>query len=192
MTQSQTTIILVRHLAADPGSGNTVNDSTHLGANTREQLGALFRSLRGYPVSRVYSSDVMRAVETAEIIAEEFGVPLESRPTLREISQPRSRTSESSEFGGTGVAKAPVPALQPDDKLSIEVPERNVSDAVDEIVVQNEGSCAVIVTHSGTIRVAIRHLLGLPLGPYDINPLAYGGFVVLLKDASGAWRAAAT
>jgi probable phosphoglycerate mutase len=192
MNQSQTTIIFVRHLAADPGTGNGVNDSTHVGGNAREQLGDLLRSLRGYAVTRVCSSDVTRAAETAEIIAEEFGVPLELRPTLREIFHVRSTPPESSEFGSTGAVTAPVPAIEADDKASIEVRERNVSDAVDEIVAQNEGSCAVIVTHSGTIRAGIRHLLGLPLQTHDINPLAYGGFVVLSRDASGSWRAATT
>jgi broad specificity phosphatase PhoE len=72
---------------------------------------------------------------------------------------------------------------------SIDVHERQVSDTVDEIVANSEGSCAVVVTHSGTIRTAIRHLLGLPLAASDISPLAYGGFVVISRDSSGPWRA---
>src|SRR5207248_7661822 len=120
MTQSQTTIIFVRHLAADPGTGNVVNDGTHVGENAREQLGGLVRSLRAYAVTRVCSSDVTRAAETAEIIAEEFGVPLELRPTLREISHAPSTPAESSDFGITGAATAPIAALETEDKASIE------------------------------------------------------------------------
>jgi 2,3-bisphosphoglycerate-dependent phosphoglycerate mutase len=50
----------------------------------REQSWALARSLQGMPVARLFTSPLMRAVETAEILTEALGVPYELTDALRE------------------------------------------------------------------------------------------------------------
>lgn len=185
MNIGQTTIIFVRHLAPKPRAGDIPDETRHVAGNAKQQLSALIKSLRKYPVSRVYSSDVIRAVETAEAIAQELGVPQELRPTLREVSPSHSIRPQSTVGAGSATQPAVVNRHTSTD-------EKQVSDTIDQIADQNHASCAVLVTHSGTIRTAIRHLLGLPLGTYDIDPLAYGGFAVLSREGRGAWTATAS
>ncbi|HEX3054274.1 MAG TPA: histidine phosphatase family protein [Aggregatilineaceae bacterium] len=50
----------------------------------REQARTLAASLRDVPVSKIYSSPLMRAVQVAEILAEKFKVPYETTDALRE------------------------------------------------------------------------------------------------------------
>jgi len=51
-----------------------------------EQAHALARSLSGIPVEQIYSSPVMRAVQTAEILSEALDAPVEISEALREWS----------------------------------------------------------------------------------------------------------
>jgi alpha-ribazole phosphatase len=51
----------------------------------RQQLSGLVNTLSGYAIGRVYTSDLRRAQQTAEVIARHFGADLLVRPGLREI-----------------------------------------------------------------------------------------------------------
>ena len=51
-----------------------------------EQARRLARSLSGIPIERIYSSPVLRAVQTAQVLAESLGAPLEVNEALREWS----------------------------------------------------------------------------------------------------------
>src|SRR3712207_5088470 len=50
----------------------------------REQAAALARALRGAAVAKLFSSPLLRAVETAEILSAAIGVPYEVTDALRE------------------------------------------------------------------------------------------------------------
>jgi probable phosphoglycerate mutase len=50
----------------------------------REQAHALAHNLRTIPITRLFTSPLMRAVQTAEILAEAFAVPYEVTDALRE------------------------------------------------------------------------------------------------------------
>lgn len=50
----------------------------------REQAAALARTLRDAPVARVYTSPLMRAVQTAEIVSAGLGIACEAADALRE------------------------------------------------------------------------------------------------------------
>jgi len=137
--------------------------------------------MRRYPVARVYSSDLNRGVETAAVLAQELRVPHETRSALREFP---TNTAVSPPAISGGVA------MQPVDQPTFDLLEKNVAQALDEIAARGEGSCSIVVAHSGSIRAGIRHLLELPLSSYELNPISYAGFVVLTKDERGSWRTA--
>ena len=50
----------------------------------RQQSTTLAQKLKGVPVAKVFSSPLLRAIQTAEILARELGVPYEITDALRE------------------------------------------------------------------------------------------------------------
>lgn len=84
---ASTTILLARHgetdwNAAGRWQGHTDRSLTELG---RRQAAELAERLADVELDAVYSSDLLRAVETAEPVAKRLGLPLQTLPELREV-----------------------------------------------------------------------------------------------------------
>ncbi len=82
-----TTILLARHGETDWNAvgrwqGHTDRSLTELG---RRQAAELAERLADVELDAVYSSDLLRAVETAEPVAKRLGLPLQTLPELREV-----------------------------------------------------------------------------------------------------------
>lgn len=75
-------VYLVRHAKAEPHGGGG-GDDRRLTPEGRERFAALLRELRPrLPVSRVRTSPLARARQTAELLARATGAPLEPEPRL--------------------------------------------------------------------------------------------------------------
>ena len=81
------TFYIVRHgqtnwniLGKTQGHGNS--DLTEKGENQALELA---KAIKEYPIDFIYSSDLGRAVQTAEIIGNTIGVDVEETPALREM-----------------------------------------------------------------------------------------------------------
>jgi broad specificity phosphatase PhoE len=81
-----TTILLARHGETDWNVERRVqgHSDTPLNDTGRSQARALADELAGEPIDAVYSSDLMRAHETARIVAEQRGLSVTAIPDLRE------------------------------------------------------------------------------------------------------------
>ena len=81
------TIFLIRHGEVKWNRENSYIGSTDLplNANGTSQAGLVAEYLERRNVSAVYSSDLIRAHETAEIIAARLGLPVHAIPDLREV-----------------------------------------------------------------------------------------------------------
>jgi broad specificity phosphatase PhoE len=82
-----TTILLARHGETDWNAvgrwqGHTDRALTERG---RRQAAELAERLANAKIDAVYSSDLLRAVETAEPVAKRLGLPLQTLPELREV-----------------------------------------------------------------------------------------------------------
>jgi broad specificity phosphatase PhoE len=81
-----TTLLLVRHGETDWNADGRLQGQTDrpLSDYGRRQAQQLAVELEGEELEAIYSSDLARARETAEIVGERLGLPVELDPDLRE------------------------------------------------------------------------------------------------------------
>jgi len=81
-----TTLLLVRHGETDWNAEGRLQGHTDRPLNDygRRQARTLADRLAGEDIAAVYASDLARARETAEIVAERLGLPVVTDPDLRE------------------------------------------------------------------------------------------------------------
>jgi broad specificity phosphatase PhoE len=80
-----TTLLLARHGQTDWNVEHRWQGDPPLNETGREQARLLAQALRAEPLDGIYGSDLLRAKETAEIIAAQLGLDVEFDPRLREI-----------------------------------------------------------------------------------------------------------
>ncbi len=115
----------------------------------------------------VYCSDLSRAVRSAEIIAEPYGLVPVRIPQLRERSfgawEGMTFTEIKERFPGEFEAWAdnPVAHSPVGGESTLEVKDRVVK-ALDEILNRHAGDNIAVVAHGGVNRILICHILGAP------------------------------
>jgi alpha-ribazole phosphatase/probable phosphoglycerate mutase len=80
-----TNLILIRHAETDMAGRFCGHSDPELNQRGRSQLAGMVNALSEQAIRRVYTSDLRRARQTAEAVAEHFGVEIHLRPGLREI-----------------------------------------------------------------------------------------------------------
>ena len=155
-----TTILLARHGETDwnrEGRWQGWADQP-LNDTGREQARGLAEQLRSTPFDAVYTSDLRRASETAEIVAAPHGVPVVADPELREIDigswSGLTKSQIQERFGGERV-----------DGESREHHARRVLAAVERIARAHPAGRILIVTHGGTMRALRTHVTDEPHHP---------------------------
>jgi len=142
----------------------------------REQAVLLGERLRPLGFSEVWSSDLRRARETAEAVAEcSPGARLRSDPRLREV---RTHWDEGGTSKLNEVGEWPFPELRS------EVVARMRDVALDVLAdLRARGSRrAAVVTHSAALSTYLTDLLGLEHGRLPLLPQFTSVSVVLAKD----------
>jgi alpha-ribazole phosphatase len=89
MDADMTTLYLIRHGRTDWNDAGRYQGQADppLNAQGRAQARALAQALRSVPFDAIYSSDLARAHETAQALAEVTGLSVQLDPRLREIHQ---------------------------------------------------------------------------------------------------------
>jgi probable phosphoglycerate mutase len=149
-----TRIILARHGETDWNrerrwqgqSDRPLNDTG------REQAEALAAELAGEPIAVVYSSDLLRAHETARIVADRLGLDVVTVPGLRE------RRFGSWEGLQDVEVERRFPGVHgpPDGESRDEMTDR-VLESVESIARANRGRTVLVISHGGPIRAVLRH-----------------------------------
>jgi broad specificity phosphatase PhoE len=115
----------------------------------------------------VYSSDLLRALETADAVASRLGLQAQVRPALREMhfgeweglswNQIARRYPKLSALWVERFPRQSIPGAE-----SLRQFQKRIAAGIREVVEANRGQSVVIVTHAGVIRFTLGKILGLP------------------------------
>ena len=159
-----------------------------LNAHGREQVQALGRYVRHIGMAALYSSDLRRAVETAELLAQDLGFAptLDARWRERDIGRWQGMTADeirswySAEF--EQLHADPDGFRAPGGESRGDV-RRRVLAAIDDILAQNRGETVGVVTHSTATRALLdalapgHELAGVVIGNSSVTTLAREGSI---------------
>jgi phosphoserine phosphatase len=151
-----TTILLVRHGETDWNRERRVqgHSDTPLNETGRTQARALLEEIVGEEIDAVYSSDLLRAHETARIVAEARGLEVTAIRDLRE----RHFGSWEGLTGDEILVRFPDAADGPwgDGETKQEM-RRRVLDALQRIAEAHPDGRVLVVSHGGPLRAVLTH-----------------------------------
>lgn len=154
-------LYLIRH---GRQNSDLCNVDVELSAEGRSQAELLRERLKSYPVDAIYSSNLIRARQTAEILNQAFDLPLIIREALKEISFGRmtGTTEQYIEEHFRDFKEEQSKLLEdlpyPGGENGTAVYER-VMPVITELL-QSGNRDIVIVTHGGVIRALLAALFG--------------------------------
>ena len=166
----ETEIILIRHGETEWNSqkrmqGHSNSDLSSVG---QAQIQALGQWMKNVPFDLIYSSDSLRAKQTAEAITQFSGHELQFDQRLREKNlgvfegltseEARERHPEVFHLFKTAGSKYVI-----DEGESTQQLQDRALEIVNEIRIKHPEERVLLVTHGGFIRVVMKHSLGLSL-----------------------------
>ena len=166
----ETEIILIRHGETEWNSqkrmqGHSNSDLSSVG---QAQIQALGQWMKNVPFDLIYSSDSLRAQQTAEAITQFSGHELQFDQRLREKNlgvfegltseEARERHPEVFRLFKTAGSKYVI-----DEGESTQQLQDRALEIVNEFRIKHPEERVLLVTHGGFIRVVMKHSLGLSL-----------------------------
>ena len=166
-----TTILLARHGESDWNrakrwQGFADRPLTDVG---RRQAAELAERLRKTELDAIYSSDLRRAQETAEIVARSKGLTVQTTPDLREVdvgSWSGLTRAEAEERFPEGYARWLNGGEGWDDGETYKQMSERVVRAIFRIAEAHEGGRVLVIAHGGSIRAVHAAALGVDVHSY--------------------------
>ena len=173
-----TEIYLIRHTQTE-GNRHRMFQGFWDGEVSRQgfrQIEALARRFADIPVDAVYSSDLSRAMLTAEAVARRDRLPIRTNPALRELNAgPWEQqffgnvTYETPELTDLFLYDAENWVLEGAETFG-QVRIRALR-ALEEIARENDGKTIAVVSHGVTIRCMLSGITGIPLSDVEHLPI---------------------
>jgi broad specificity phosphatase PhoE len=148
--------------------------------------------LRAVPLAAVFSSDLTRAVRSAEIIGAPHGLEPRILPALREMDMGRWEGLTATDLEArepaafrewmTRVGEYPFPGGEDVNRLVA-----RAWPAFETIAAEHAGRAVAIVAHAGPNRAILCRALGLPLTRLTAFGQDYASLTIL-ERAANAWR----
>lgn len=164
-----TTLIFVRHGQSEANlqrvfAGHTDIPLTELGKRQAERTAEF---LREYPIERIYASDLLRAMQTAEPTAVSKGLEIIPTQGMREIFAGDWEGKPYEELmrlfpESYGTWRTDCGRAHPENGESVIELSRRIYREVDRIVAENRGKCVAIFTHATPIRLLRAKWEGYP------------------------------
>jgi broad specificity phosphatase PhoE len=163
-------LVLVRHGESTWNERHIVQGQApqaELTARGRAQAEGALDTLAQWTFDHIYSSDLVRARETAEIFSDALDIPVEIDVALRERSYGVLEGGPSSQLipAATGIEGHAVvdDNARPDGGESLQQLSVRAAEFVEQRRVRNSGQSLLVVTHGGTIRALLAACAGVPL-----------------------------
>ncbi|MEK3720744.1 histidine phosphatase family protein [Paenibacillus sp. FSL H8-0034] len=163
-----TIISLIRHGVTDvnrePIFQGQMNNPLAIEGTRQAQL--LAARLSFVKVDVLYSSDLLRAVQTAAIIVKPHDKEIRTSSQLREINRGdwtgmSYKACAAADPAGWQASRINPEFRSPGGESFVDLHKRVVTE-IERIAMLHRGTHIVIVTHGGPIRAFLRHAVGLP------------------------------
>jgi broad specificity phosphatase PhoE len=164
-------VILVRHGQTDENVSGKVSGQGPVPLNARgqEQAQLAAEVLSSLGVTHIFSSPVVRARQTAEVLAQRLQVGIEEVPDLREVGYGDWEGQYFQHLRQHPVAHQvfhdPVHAVFPNGESLPAVQQRGVQ-VIEAVRRQHPRGILALVSHGDVIRTALAHYLGMPFNDY--------------------------
>ncbi len=166
-----TRLCLIRHGQTDWNLEGRYQGQSNVPLNEagRAQAQALRGQLHGQSFAAIYSSDLRRAKETAEIIATDFHLLVKAEPRLREINQGEWEGQQveaiRDRYARLWEQRSLDPAsLRPPGGETVGEVAKRVYAALDDIASIYPAASVLIVSHGLALATVICRVRGIPLG----------------------------
>jgi probable phosphoglycerate mutase len=169
MMADTTFVLLIRHgeneyVATHKLAGRTAG--VHLNDRGRAQADALVGYLAGQPIAAVYSSPLVRCVETATPLAHALDLPVIEENTFLEVDYGAWQGADLRELAKLDewrkVQHTPSTFRFPNGESLREVQHRAVT-GLESVRNQHRNQAVAIFAHGDVIRTTLAHYLGIPL-----------------------------
>lgn len=171
----QRRLILLRHGETEYNATSRMQGQldTVLSQRGVDQAHAAAKELRDLGISKIVSSDLMRAKNTAEVVAADLGLPVGVDERLREthLGEWQGKTHnevDSAHEGARAVWRTDASWAPPRGESRLQVAERSRA-VVDELMRDYDewdNSAVLLVSHGGTIAALTASLLGFVVAQY--------------------------
>jgi broad specificity phosphatase PhoE len=179
-------VVLARHGEAAASLAGQPRELTSRG---RAQARGLAEGLAGERVAAIWSSTMLRAAQTAEVVAAHLGLPVTADDRLRELvgdepwTPPAHLEDDPDEVYAAWLAGDLDGTIAGESGHDVVGRLRSV---VEEVADRYRGECVLLVAHGGIIELGLLHLSHNVTAAFtDRHPLEPGAFAVVEVDSQG-------
>jgi broad specificity phosphatase PhoE len=188
-------IALLRHAQTDLHGRFCGHSDPNLSIQGRQRIPSIIQSLSRMSPKEIYSSDLRRAIQTAEPIAKHFGLDYTPSRGFREMNfgSWEGLTWKEVELQYPEDARAWAelfPHHRPPGGESFSELQTRVSRQLEQLATTAELGCTLVITHAGFIRTAVAWVLRMPDESISRIGQNYGA-VTILEKTRQQWVVAA-
>ncbi|MDX1413710.1 MAG: histidine phosphatase family protein [Candidatus Promineifilaceae bacterium] len=188
-----TTIIFIRHGLTDWNREQRWQGHEDIPLNEEgmSQARALSRRISSWPIHALYSSDLLRASQTAAIVAVELNLKPILKKTWRErdvgrfqgLTREQIKTQYPIKYSEMQRGFVSPPDGENNNDLS-----RRAESALNELLTNHPGQQIAVVSHGAILQITLLHVLGLPGDAFGRLSLSGNTGISIVQANNGRLR----
>lgn len=190
-SKEKTRLVLIRHGETLANAGHLLQGASNgpLTAQGEQQSALLGQHLRSFPIDHIVSSDLIRAIKTAEAIAAHHKVDFEITSLVREwdcgVWDGRTASEFLEMLGNSG---KPISAFEPEGGETLPEVQARAAMFIERILADFRNKTVAVCSHGDFMRMLVGCLLGLEID--QANLFYFGNASYSLFEHDGRdWKA---